>query len=35
VGGEEGTANVAVLEAIIASVATGRPAAVPESRGAR
>lgn len=34
VGGEEGTANVAVLEAIVASVATGRPAAVQNNRGA-
>ena len=34
VGGEEGTANVAVLEAIAASVATGRPVAVQDNRGA-
>jgi hypothetical protein len=30
VGGEEGTANVAVLEAIIESVKTGRPATVEQ-----
>lgn len=34
VGGEEGTANVAVLEAIVASIATDRPVPVQDGRGA-
>ncbi len=34
VGGEEGTASVAVLEAIVESIAAGQPMSVQEGRGA-